>query len=540
MNPEATGNFTPAACYIRVSTDRQEELSPAAQQRLLLDYACSNHMRVSPEHIFIENGISGRKAEKRPQFQRMVGMAKTEQPPFRVILVWKFSRFARNQEESIVYKSMLKKQHGIDVVSITEPLAEGPFGSLIERIIEWMDEYYSINLSGEVLRGMTEKALRGGCQSAPCLGYRAPGGGQPFEIVPEEAEIVQYIFFQFAIVRLSAAAIARSLNERGITTRRGRKFETRSVVYILRNRFYIGKVSWNGIERDGAQERFLSEELFSLAKERLDAEYAPRQSRRPSSRRHWLSGMVKCAACGASLGYNKSAYPFFQCWKYAKGMHPGSCSIQERQLTEAIFSFFRELLAGADFLLSPADTPLPASRVSAASCQRSPDGLASPDASLCQNGLENAILPGPVSCRFTSESAAIPGAPLCLLHPEDISHADVTLCQSSLKKLALRELRIKEAYEAGIDTLPEYQENKQRLQSERARLNALLASARKQETAKKQNPQNPSSAPVYTLREFFESDAIPPEQKAAFLCRVLEEIVWDKQKNRLSFFLRTP
>lgn len=108
MNPEATGNFTPAACYIRVSTDRQEELSPAAQQRLLLDYACSNHMRVSPEHIFIENGISGRKAEKRPQFQRMVGMAKTEQPPFRVILVWKFSRFARNQEESIVYKSMLK------------------------------------------------------------------------------------------------------------------------------------------------------------------------------------------------------------------------------------------------------------------------------------------------------------------------------------------------------------------------------------------------------------------------------------------------
>ena len=78
-----------------------------------------------------------------------------------MILVWKYSRFARNQEESIVYKSMLKKDH-VEVISISEPLVDGPFGSLIERIIEWMDEYYSIRLSGEVLRGMKEKALRNG------------------------------------------------------------------------------------------------------------------------------------------------------------------------------------------------------------------------------------------------------------------------------------------------------------------------------------------------------------------------------------------
>lgn len=52
---------------------------------------------------------------------------------------------------------------------------EGMFGRLIETIIEWFDEYYSINLSGEVLRGMTEKALREGYQATPCLGYRAVG-----------------------------------------------------------------------------------------------------------------------------------------------------------------------------------------------------------------------------------------------------------------------------------------------------------------------------------------------------------------------------
>ena len=91
-----------AAFYIRVSTHNQEELSPESQKRLLLDYAKSNNLLVSKEHIYIENGISGRKADKRPQFLNMIAAAKSKEHPIDVILVWKFSRFARNQEESIV------------------------------------------------------------------------------------------------------------------------------------------------------------------------------------------------------------------------------------------------------------------------------------------------------------------------------------------------------------------------------------------------------------------------------------------------------
>ena len=163
-------SFKKAALYIRVSTHSQEELSPDSQKRLLLDYAEKNHFLVEEQWIFQENGISGRTADKRPQFQQMIASAKSDSHPFDAILVWKFSRFARNQEESIVYKSMLRGKYGVDVISISEPIMEGPFGSLIERIIEWMDEFYSIRLSGDVSRGMTEKALRGGYQSRPPLG----------------------------------------------------------------------------------------------------------------------------------------------------------------------------------------------------------------------------------------------------------------------------------------------------------------------------------------------------------------------------------
>ena len=86
--------------YVRVSTDRQEELSPDSQEKLLREYAKKNNIILL--EVFHEIGISGRKADKRPEFQRMISMAKSKDHPIDTILVWKFSRFARNQEESII------------------------------------------------------------------------------------------------------------------------------------------------------------------------------------------------------------------------------------------------------------------------------------------------------------------------------------------------------------------------------------------------------------------------------------------------------
>ena len=150
-----------AAAYIRVSTDDQIEYSPDSQRKAILDYAKRNDYIVPQEYIFVDEGISGR-STKRPAFQQMIGTAKQKSHPFDAILVWKFSRFARNREDSVVYKSMLRKQCGVEVVSISEQIGEDKTSILIEALLEAMDEYYSINLSEEVVRGMSEKARRGG------------------------------------------------------------------------------------------------------------------------------------------------------------------------------------------------------------------------------------------------------------------------------------------------------------------------------------------------------------------------------------------
>ena len=72
----------------------------------------------------------------------MIAAARRKNKPFDAILVWKLSRFARNREDSIIYKSLLRK-HDVQVISINEPVGTGAAGKLLEGMIEVIDESYS-------------------------------------------------------------------------------------------------------------------------------------------------------------------------------------------------------------------------------------------------------------------------------------------------------------------------------------------------------------------------------------------------------------
>ena len=165
------------AAYIRVSTDDQVEYSPASQLVEIRKYARAHDILVPDEYIFVDEGISGRTTNKRPEFNRMIGTAKVKPKPFDVILLWKFSRFARSREDSILYKSMLRRDLGIEVVSISEPIGDDKMSIIIEAMIEAMDEYYSINLAEEVRRGMTQRAKQGRPNTYAPIGYRMQDGG---------------------------------------------------------------------------------------------------------------------------------------------------------------------------------------------------------------------------------------------------------------------------------------------------------------------------------------------------------------------------
>lgn len=461
------------ALYIRVSTDDQAELSPDAQKRLLLDYAKKNGIIISNDFIFSES-VSGRHVQKRPEFQRMIGIAKQPSHPIDVILVWKYSRFARNQEESIVYKSMLKKDH-VEVISVSEPLIDGPFGSLIERIIEWMDEYYSIRLSGEVLRGMKEKALRNGYQSSPCLGYEAIGHGKPYQINEAEYAMVSYIMDLYDNQNMDETAIARKCNDLGYKTKRGNPFERRTIDRILQNPFYCGIVSWNGVEFEGAHEVRISKERFDRRQRLIASRKRPMKARSVSTCKHWLSGLLKCSVCGATLSYTGNGKcPYFQCWKYAKGFHKTSVALSVRKAEEAVITYFDQILSGADFTYVRKDEP-------------------------------------------TADNTAA-----------------IEQIQRELSKLATRENRIRDAYESGIDTLEEYKANKDRLISNRLQLENELEVLQKEQKDKELNKDDVLYE-IKSVNDILKNPDVSYEEKGTLIRTIVDQIVYDKESGKMYF-----
>lgn len=461
------------ALYIRVSTDDQAELSPDAQKRLLLDYAQKNGIIISNDFIFSES-VSGRHVQKRPEFQRMIGIAKQQSHPIDVILVWKYSRFARNQEESIVYKSMLKKDH-VEVISVSEPLVDGPFGTLIERIIEWMDEYYSIRLSGEVLRGMKEKALRNGYQSSPCLGYEAVGHGKPYQINEAEYAMVSYIMDLYDNQNMDETAIARKCNDLGYKTKRGNPFERRTIDRILQNPFYCGIVSWNGVEFEGAHEVRISKERFDRRQRLIASRKRPMKARNVSTCKHWLSGLLKCSVCGATLSYTGNGKcPYFQCWKYAKGFHKTSVALSVRKAEEAVITYFDQILSGADFTYIRKDEP-------------------------------------------TADNTAA-----------------IEQIQRELSKLSTRENRIRDAYESGIDTLEEYKANKDRLINNRLQLENELETLQKEQEEKELNKDDVLHE-IKSVNDILKNPDVSYEEKGTLIRTIVDQIVYDKESGKMYF-----
>ena len=82
-----------SAAYIRVSTEDQIEFSPVSQRKRIEEYAVAHDMQIPDAYVFVDEGISGRTADRRPAFQQMIALARSGryQPPFQNILVWKFS-----------------------------------------------------------------------------------------------------------------------------------------------------------------------------------------------------------------------------------------------------------------------------------------------------------------------------------------------------------------------------------------------------------------------------------------------------------------
>lgn len=215
-----------AVIYARYSSDNQREASIEGQIRECTAFAEKNGITVLRHYI--DRAISA-KTDNRPEFQNMI--KDSNKKLFDMIIVWKLDRFARNRYDSARYKAQLKK-NGVKVVSATEVISDGAEGIILESMLEGFAEYYSVDLSEKVVRGMTDNALKcmfnGG--TLP-MGY-VIDAEQHFQIDPVTAPYILDAFKQYD-EGTTMKQIRDWLNEQGMKNTRGNPLTYNSVQHLL-------------------------------------------------------------------------------------------------------------------------------------------------------------------------------------------------------------------------------------------------------------------------------------------------------------------
>ena len=470
------------ACYIRVSTDDQTEFSPDAQLKAIKQYAKQNDIILTNEHIYIDEGKSGREADKRIAFQLMIATAKTKPKPFDVILVHRFDRFARSREDSVVYKSLLKREAGIKVISTTEKLEDDKFSVILEAMLEAMAEYYSLNLADEVKKGMTEKAHRGEYQTVAPFGYKMED--KKLVVISEEAELVRFIFKKFASREMGMRALAIYFNDLGIKSKRGNTFENRSIDYILNNPVYIGKVRWTPTEKmkrnfnhpdtiiaDSDHEPIITQELWDKAQAVIkeNKDIFPYRAKGTSKKVTWLHGLVHCSTCDKKLVRSTGVY--LVCNSYSKGQCKTSNSIRVDRLEQLMLETLKQ-----DFT-SP---------------------------------IKISVVPKP---------------------SDSINSNEYDIIIQQLEAFDLKFDRIMTAYQDGIDTLEEYKKNKDFLNEEREKLHSRLSALK--ETILHADDEQTIEKRLKDVYELLTDETIDFEIKYQASHFLISKIVYDRAEKTL-------
>jgi site-specific DNA recombinase len=341
-----TGSATPetaaaakskrAVIYLRVSTaeqahgaDSAEGYSIPAQREACTRKALDLGAEVVAE--FADRGESA-KTTARPELQRMLALL-AQHKDIDYVIVHKVDRLARNRADDVQIQLAIERA-GARLVSVSESVDDTPSGRLVRNIMADLAEFYSANLATEILKGSTQKARLGGTPFKAPLGYvnvryfdESGREVRTVQVDKERAPFVRRAFQLYATGEYSLKRLYDLLTAEGMTTRPTPNRPARALTLskfseLLRNRYYLGVVSYRGVEHPGKHPALIGAELFERVQMILDER--DQHVIKPRRHHHYLRGLLSCGRCGSRLQYttgrgNGGEFDYYVCAKRLKG-----------------------------------------------------------------------------------------------------------------------------------------------------------------------------------------------------------------------------
>ena len=227
------------AAYCRVSTDSEEQLTSYQNQTRVYTEMIAANKEWEFAGLYADEGISGTRADKRPEFQRMIRDCQNGKIDY--IITKSVSRFARNTVECLEYVRSLKAQgigiffeeQNIDTLKNESELYLVIYAGFAQSESESISKHITWTYRKNFEDGKVS------FQYKRLLGYRKGEDGKP-EIVPEEAAIVERIYEMF-LAGQPVKVIAQTLQAEKIEIPgKNLSFSKNMIMNILRNEKYCG------------------------------------------------------------------------------------------------------------------------------------------------------------------------------------------------------------------------------------------------------------------------------------------------------------
>lgn len=313
-----------AVIYARYSSHSQRDVSIDQQVKAITEYAAQRKLTVV--QVYADRAISGT-TDNRPEFKRMIEDAKAE--AWQYVIVYSLDRFSRDRFDAITYKQILKS-HGIRVLSAMENISEEPTGVILESVLEGLAQYYSMELSQKIRRGLNDNASKCMVAASIPFGYMK-GPDNKYAINPETAPIVKEIFSR-VLKGENYIDIARDLNERGIRTKSKSEWN-RSSFKFLTNERYMGIYIYGDVRIEGGMPAIVDPETFYAVQAEVERRQNPKGAivkRRRTNTVYLLTGKAYCDCCKSPLvgksgtGRHGGFYTYYAC----KNMLEKNCDLK--------------------------------------------------------------------------------------------------------------------------------------------------------------------------------------------------------------------
>ena len=328
-NIEAFAGMKRAVIYLRVSTASQvktdrdgEGFSIPAQRDACVRKAEQIDAFVLDEYV--DAGESARSAD-RAQLNAMLDRL-TRERDIDYVIVHKIDRLARNRADDVAINLAIREA-GAQLVSVSENIDETPSGLLLHGIMSSIAEFYSRNLATEITKGMHQKAKKGLFPGKAPIGYmnaREQSDGHEIRIItvdPERAPLIQWAFQAYATGEYTLLQLTEELEAKGLTTRATAKRPSKpmtpnSIHHMVRNLFYVGIVTWGGVQQPGKHEPLVDLDTFARVQTVLASHRNGPEKHRTHN--HYLRGTVFCARCQSRMIFTRSRgnggeYDYFLC-----------------------------------------------------------------------------------------------------------------------------------------------------------------------------------------------------------------------------------